>query len=78
MENLIREYLMSQPEVGNVEFRHDAPHIKKGKYSIFEGCSIVIYRNPTYVPSKNLFETVNSMFNLRLDEDGTKWRIVML
>jgi len=76
MEKYIREYLMSQPEVASVEFRHDSRHIHKGKLILFEGCQIIIRKKPTHVYTKNLGETLDSMFNLRLGKSDTKWRVI--
>lgn len=75
MEKYIREYLMSQPEVANVEFRYDSVYMHKGKLTLFEGCQIIIRKKPTYVYRKNLGATLDSMFNLRLGKSDTKWRI---
>lgn len=76
MEKYIREYLMAQPEVESVEFKYDSMHIHKGKYILFEGCQIIIRKKPTYVYQRNLGETLDSMFNLRLGKSDTKWRVL--
>ena len=66
---------MSQPEVESVQFRYNSEYIHKGKLTLFEGCQIIIRKKPTYVYTKNLGETLDLMFNLRLGKSDTKWRI---
>ena len=75
MEQYIREYLMAQPEIERVEFRYDSEYMHKGKLTLFEWCHIIIRKKPTYVFTKNVGETLDSMFNLRLGKSDTKWRV---
>lgn len=78
LENLIRTYLESQPQIKNVEFDHNPKKIVGGMILPDKGKILIrITRHGFIGDTNSTIQTMNDMFDLRLGKSDTKFRVVV-
>ena len=78
IENLIRIYLESQPQIKSVEFDRNPKKVVGGMVVPDKGKTLIrITRHGFLVNTIPTIETMNDMFDLRLGKSDTKFRVVV-
>lgn len=78
IENLIRIYLESQPQIKSVEFDRNPKKIVGGMVVPDKGKTLIrIIRHGFLVDTNSTIQTMNNMFDLRLGKSDTKFRVVV-
>lgn len=78
IENLIRIYLESQPQINIVEFDYNSKKIVGGTILSDKGKTLIRITRHGFTGDTNLtIQTMNDLFDLRLGKSDTKFRVVV-
>lgn len=78
IENLIRIYLESQPQIKSVEFDRNPKKIVGGMVVPDKGKTLIRITRHGFLGDTNpTIQTMNDMFDLRLGKSDTKFRVVV-